>query len=471
MCKVTFFPGGSSIDVRKGTTVYDAAVALGIQINSVCGGDDSCGKCLVMVEGDAEIEAMRSIHDKERANGYSLACRTKVVGDVRVMVPDSAGTNVGKILSLYAYRALPSLTPLVKAVDVNIPAPTIDDNTPDLDRFKRGSGSDEIDIPLPILRQLPKVLRDNGWHVGAVLANEGEGSHRLICIQSGSKPLRAYGLAVDIGTTTIVAELVDLSTGRTIAQASDYNKQMICGEDVLSRIVYAEEHGIERLRSFVLFTIDQLILQLCEQRDMQQGLHSSLDAKSIVAASIGGNTVMVHLLLGLDPTNIRYSPYIPIAGILPTYQASDIGLGIHPNALVYCVPGRAAYVGGDITADILLSSLHKNSELALLIDVGTNGEVVLGNEDWTVSCSTSAGPAFEGGEVQCGMRAMSGAIDSVKISNGKMIITTIDDAPPIGVCGSGLIDLIAQLFLNGMVNKKGTLDLMGVRSGSKRRAR
>jgi uncharacterized 2Fe-2S/4Fe-4S cluster protein (DUF4445 family) len=232
----------------------------------------------------------------------------------------------------------------------------------------------------------------------------------------------------------------------------------VCGEDVLSRIAYAEEKGLRRLTELVVDTVNGLITQLCYERDKKRRFHSGTCDDDIASVVVSGNTTMVHMLLGLDPKNIRYAPYIPVTNVPPVLTASEIGLRALPCAPVYCVPGRASYVGGDITSDILLSGMHLNDELALLIDVGTNGEVVLGNKDWIVGCSTSAGPAFEGGEVACGMRAMTGAIDKVSITEREVNVTTIGNARPRGICGSGLIDLIAQMFTHGYLDKKGRVE-------------
>ena len=223
------------------------------------------------------------------------------------------------------------------------------------------------------------------------------GSARLLALEKGAKGIPNYGMAIDIGTTTVAAELVDLNNGKVVAQASDYNRQLVCGEDILSRIAYAEEKGLTRLTEIVLDTVNGLNAQLCAERDKQRKYHSGTCSDDVASIVVSANTAMVHMLLGLDPKNIRYSPYIPIANVPPSLSASDIGLRALPDAPVHIVPGRAAYVGGDITSDILLSGMHTSDELALLIDVGTNSEVVLGGKDWIVGCSTSAGPAFEGG--------------------------------------------------------------------------
>jgi uncharacterized 2Fe-2S/4Fe-4S cluster protein (DUF4445 family) len=454
--RVTFFPGSIGVDVKDGATILDAAIAAGVQVNSVCGGKGTCGKCMVIVDGPVEGDP-HSLSPEEVRVGYRLACNTQVRGDVSVFVPEESQVSEHQIIATYRGREVPDLTPLTEVRRLDLTAPTLEDNLGDLERVACALGVKVLDVPLPLLRTLPDTLREGGWQLTALLSRQ-DGTVRLMDIDKGSKGRANYGLAVDVGTTTIAAELFDLNTGRAVAQASDYNRQLVCGEDVLSRIAYAEENGVERLTELVVDTVNGLAAQLCAERDKRRRFHPGTCDDDIAAVVISGNTAMVHMLLGLDPTNIRYSPYIPIANLPPVLLAGEIGMRALPEAPLYCVPGRAGYVGGDITSDILLSGLHLSDKLTMLIDVGTNGEVVLGNQDWIVGCSTSAGPAFEGGEVSCGMRAMGGAIDTVCISDRDLSITTIGNARPRGICGSGLIDLIAQMFLGGYLDKKGRIN-------------
>lgn len=459
--RVTFFPGNVTAEVEDGETVLDAAIAAGVQINSVCGGRGTCGKCQVLVEGPHRTEEGPQ-DELSAAYGYRLACHTIPEGDLSVFVPEESQVGAGKILTWYKEAAMPSAGPLAECVVVDLAAPTLHDHLADLERLRCGLGRPGADIALPALRGLPSALRAGGWKVAATIARTGEG--RIIEVRPALNDCRHLGAAVDIGTTTVAVELVELSTGRTVAQASAYNRQLVAGEDVLARIAYAEEKGVGRLHELVVSTINELVGELCELRDAQRSPAQRLCADDIVAMSIGANPTMVHLLLGLDPRHIRYEPYVPVAHRPPAVAASQLGLGIHSEAPVYCVPGRASYVGGDITADVLLSGLHRSEGASLLIDVGTNGEVVLGNRDWMVACSTSAGPAFEGGEVSCGMRAMDGAIDAVRIDERDVEVSTIGRGPPRGICGSGLIDLVAQMFLRGRLDRKGRIQPDGLRA-------
>ncbi|NLK25150.1 MAG: DUF4445 domain-containing protein [Euryarchaeota archaeon] len=457
--RVTFFPRNVSVEIPDGETVLDAAIAAGVQINSVCGGEGTCGKCQIIVEGPHKAER-GPLDDQVWSRGYRLACRTLPEGDLSVFVPEESQVRVGKIMTSYRDLVVHPAGPLVDTLVAEMSAPSIEDHLADMERLRCALERPDLDIALPALRELPVALRSGNWKVMAKVARAGTGDC-IIKVRPAVNGCHDLGAAVDIGTTTVAIELIDLHTGRTVAQASDYNRQLVAGEDVLARIAYAEDRGVGRLQELIIGTINQLVSDLCALRNAQEDLTCQIRADEIMALSVGGNTAMIHMLLGLDPRNIRYEPYIPITHGPPVLKASELGLNIHPLAPVYCIPGRASYVGGDVTADVLLSGMHRKDELALLIDVGTNGEVVLGNRDWMLTCSTSAGPAFEGGEVSCGMRATAGAIERVRMVDQNIDYTTIGRTAPRGICGSGLIDLVAQMFLNGHLDRKGHIQAEG----------
>jgi uncharacterized 2Fe-2S/4Fe-4S cluster protein (DUF4445 family) len=333
---------------------------------------------------------------------------------------------------------------------VKLLAPTLADNLADLERLSRALGTERrLDVPLPLLRSLPFLLRSTSWDAGVVLVNEDVGN-ALVSI--GDRDARNLGAALDIGTTTVVLSLVDLESGETLATASDYNRQMRAGDDVISRIAYAEEGGLEELQGLVIQSVNHLL------REAKQACPERAGTGVITALSVAGNTTMVHLFLGIDPMHIRYEPYVPVANVPPLLKGKDLQLDMEPEGPVFILPGRASFVGGDITADVVASGLRRGPELTLLIDVGTNGEVVVGNDELLVACSTSAGPAFEGGEVASGMRAMSGAVERVRIgADLEPELGVIGGGRPIGICGSGLIDLVAQMFLRGLLDKKGRI--------------
>lgn len=459
MHSVTFFPKNVTVQVEDGTDVLEAAFRAGVSINSVCGGEGTCGKCRVIVEGLVDSPPSKHISDEEWRNGYRLACQSKVMSDLVVFVPLEAQVAGHKILTSFHVARLGKLAPMVRSRYVELPRPSLENNLADYERLLSALDMipGELSISLPLLEQLPALLRRSDWKLTARWTEE-RGRKRLVSLHPGDQSGREYGIALDIGTTTVVLSLIDLTTGEVIGQASDYNKQIVCGEDVLSRIAFTEECGLERPHGLIVDTINYLISKVSEESAECVAMEGRVCRDEISSMSVAGNTTMIHLFLGLDPRYIRYEPYVPTVNVPPMFRAKDLGLHINPEAPIYIVPGRASYVGGDIVADVLASEMYRRTDLSLLIDVGTNGEIVLGNEDWMVACSCSAGPAFEGGEVHFGMRAMTGAIDSVSIDeNLEVSFTTINDAPPRGICGSGLIDLLGEMFLRGIIDKKGRI--------------
>ncbi|OPY33086.1 MAG: Na(+)-translocating NADH-quinone reductase subunit F [Methanomassiliicoccales archaeon PtaU1.Bin124] len=460
---VKFFPKNVDITLEDNVTVLEAAFRAGVEINSACGGKGTCGRCRVLVEGKVESAPSKQISQEEWDRGWRLACMTTIFGDAAVFVPEESRVEDLQIYESFTTGDVEELSPISTATYLEIPVPNLENNLGDKERLEAclrlSEGS--LDIPIEMLRDLPKVVRDSGWRVTSVLDRSGD-RPQLIDVNNWDTSGRNFGIALDIGTTTVVLALVDLQTGKTIAQASDYNKQIMCGEDVLARIAFAEDGGLERLRQLILESIDYLISQVVVLSDVCRPTVKKVCREEVTAMSIAGNTTMIHLLLGLHPKQIRYEPYVSVANLPPVYRAKDLDIKIHPQAPIYIVPGRASYVGGDIVADVLASGLHKRDETALLIDVGTNGEVVLGNKDWTVSCSCSAGPAFEGGEVASGMRAMTGAIEKVTIdAKFEPSYQTIRNDKPRGLCGSGLIDLVSEMFRVGLVDKKGHIQDVG----------
>jgi uncharacterized 2Fe-2S/4Fe-4S cluster protein (DUF4445 family) len=468
---VTFKPDNKSVTVKQGETILNAAVAADVFINSVCGGMGKCGKCRVQVEGKISGRDSDLLSEEDRNNNICLACVSKVEGDIEVFIPETTRAMKHQILTKSTGIDLETLTPITRKYHLSLPPPSLEDNLSDFERIKRALKDKGIGNPLMDLQfmgSLASTIRENMWDVGVTVA-EFDGRNEIVSIHPKELVDKHFGLAIDIGTTTVVVSLIDLNSGKMVASKSNYNKQIVCGEDVLARINYAEEEdGLSNLQRLIVETINYLIEELtlddevCKRRS-QEGTCKE-DITSIVAS---GNTTMIHLFLGLDPQHIRLEPYIPTACRFPMIKARDLILEANPHAPVYCMPCRSSYVGGDITADILASGLYKKDELALLVDVGTNGEAVIGNKDFLASCSCSAGPAFEGGEVQFGMRASVGAIEKLALTvlPGKgdekdinVYFKTIGKVPPKGICGSGLIDLLAELFINGIIDKSGSIN-------------
>ncbi len=458
---VSFPEEGPEIAVAKGTLVLDAAIAAGLFINSVCGGIGRCGKCKIIAKGKFESDRTELLTSMEHNRGITLACQTRILGDTEVQIPASSKVGIHQILTKCELVELDRPEPPIWKYHLTLAEPTLENNISDLSRVKQALleamadptlNVDDILAPMSVLRSLPKLCREHGWDITVTLA-KFDNYAELINVEAGDTTDKKFGVCVDIGTTTIVMELIDLNTGKSLGCSSNYNKQKICGEDVLSRILYSEEHGTEKLRKLVIENINYLISELIKDWNSQDHEIKKDEISYIVLA---GNTTMTHLFLGLDPTHIRRDPYIPTVSQVPFLNAHELKIDINPQAFVYCLPSRSSWVGGDITADILASNLQCQDELSLLIDVGTNGEVVLGNKDWMVTCSCSAGPAFEGGEVMFGMNASFGAIEKIQLTDDLDVkYKTIGNTPPRGFCGSGLIDVLSELFTHKVIDRNG----------------
>jgi uncharacterized 2Fe-2S/4Fe-4S cluster protein (DUF4445 family) len=473
-CKVLFLPDNRYIMVAKGESLLKAAMDADVHINASCGGSGSCGKCRVVIdEGDVEREPNPKLTDDDIARGYAMACQTKVESDLEVTIPLESRIGDKRIFErkepepAHGYllsaedweKRLPAweLSPSTRKVHLVLAEPTMDDSTSDAERVKRGlaveAGLRDVVLDYPVMQRLPNMARQSDWDMTVTVLDTGEGL-RGVRIEQGDTSKRQSAIAIDVGTTTISAELIDLDTGEVTARAADYNAQVAFGEDVITRIIYATRGtGLAKLQSVVVGTVWSLIKNMVEQ--------SGIEYCNITHLVIAGNTTMTHLLLGLNPRYIREEPYIPSGTVFPWIKSSDVGLRIAAGVYVYAIPCVASYVGGDITAGILASGIFNSDKLTLYIDIGTNGEMVLGNKEWLLSCSCSAGPAFEGGGVKNGMRATSGAIEQVRINkiNFEPMIITVGRRKPIGICGSGLIDSLSEMFLTGIINEKGKINV------------
>ncbi|MFH0974573.1 MAG: ASKHA domain-containing protein [Spirochaetota bacterium] len=458
--KITFLPSDKTVEIPKGATVLEAALKGSIYINARCSGKGVCGSCKVKIkEGKVECEDTPLFDEDDKNKGYVLACKAKITGSTTVLVPEENKARALKILEegsevrekLLAGR---SISPFVSIVPLELTPPSLDDASSDLERVrhalaKAGFGKAYTFISLPVLRELSLLLRNNNWKINIVLLHHGF-TDEIIKADAYAPSYKLYGIAVDMGTTSVVAYLVDLSTAHVTGLTSTQNRQVVCGEDVISRIICAQgKDGLEQFHDYAISTINSLVDELVAVTNVKR--------EEILSFAVAGNTVMIQSVLKLDPSGIRTEPYVPVAVDFPVFHAKNIGLNIFPMAGVYVVPGNAAYVGGDITAGILISGLNKRESVSLFIDVGTNGEMVLGNREWIMTASCSAGPAFEGGGIRHGMRALPGAIDSVKIDRETHAVTlgTIDGELPAGICGSGMISLIASLFLNNILDSAG----------------
>ncbi len=472
-CRVLFLPDNRYIVVSNGDNLLRAAMDADVHINASCGGSGSCGKCRVVIEeGEVEREPNPKLTESDIAKGYAMACQTRVLSDLKVTVPLESRIGDKRIFEraeptpAHGYllaaadweERLPEweLDPPTRKVHLVLAEPTLDDNASDAERIKRGlaveAGLRDVVVDYPVLQRLPNMIRQSHWDITVTVLDSGD-ELRAVRIEQDDTTQRQSAIAIDVGTTTISAELIDLCSGEVTARASDYNAQVAFGEDVITRIIYATRGtGLAKLQSVVVGTIWNLIKNLVEQAGIEY-----CNITHVVAA---GNTTIMHLLLGLNPKYIREEPYIPSGTIFPWIKCSDIGLRIAAGVYLYPLPCVASYVGGDIVAGILASGVFNTDKMTLYIDIGTNGEMVLGNREWLLSCSCSAGPAFEGGGVKHGMRATGGAIEQVRIDKVgyEPMIITVGNKKPIGICGSGLIDLLSEMFLTGLMNEKGKIN-------------
>lgn len=344
---------------------------------------------------------------------------------------------------------------LIRQLQVSVNPPSLNDTSSDWERLRGLLAPALEDHPLQAslasLQELGPALRRGAWQIAATLADVGD-AWRLIRVESAHQALPPLGLAVDLGTTTVVAELVDVSSGKVLASSMTYNSQRSFGVDVTSRMIHAERPGgLDELRKAILDDLNDQIQRLAAQ--------AQCDPKAIAAVTMAGNTIMMHLLLGFEPGSIRREPYVPTTTVFPVLTASEVGLGVHPSACLYLFPAASGYVGGDVTAGLLATNVPERDELSILIDIGTNGETVLGNRDFLLACSGSAGSAFEGCGLEWGMAAQPGAIEHVWIENGRVKYQTIANEPARGICGSGLIEALGALLQADVINRMGQVNL------------
>ena len=457
----------------EGERLLEVAQKSNVAIDAPCSGNASCGKCRVkLIEGELDSKKTRHISEEEYAEGWRLACVSTVCSDVTVEVPDiaSAYQSRMKVADLSSKEEIElferiknqveeaglELKNSMRIVSVSMNEPTLDDTMPDNERLswalEDATGLSVIRIPYSVLKKLPDVLRASHFSVQCVIRVTKKDVFVYDILPADEKAV-AGGLIVDIGTTTVSALLVDMISGEILAKASAGNGQIRYGADVINRIIEsAKPGGQKRLQdAIVKETLNPMITKMCAS--------AGFSCQHIYRMAVAGNTTMEHLLMGINADPLRMEPYIPAFFKTNSLYASDIGIAIHPDAHIIVAPNIGSYVGGDITAGTLVSMIWNRPEMSLLIDLGTNGELVFGNSDFLMSCACSAGPAFEGGDISCGMRATDGAIEACSIDQETMEPTYQvigeEGQKPIGICGSGIIDVIAELFRCGIINPKG----------------
>ena len=470
--KVTFFPDKKEIEVAEGTSILEASEKAGVYVNSLCGGDGACGECRVQVRSGKVRSDKYSIgffSTEEIKSGYVLACHTKVEDNLEVVIPARSRIEMEKIITegipaysepvkelLQSGRPDPVsiFEPVVSKIYLELPPPTMADNVANIDRIIRELGKNctpaAYDVSLSCLQDLADKLRENDWKV-TVTAARHNNTGRILQIEGGDTTERNYGLAVDVGTTTVVVQLVNLKTGKVIGVEANHNLQARYGEDVISRMVFACGRGSPAiLQAAIVNNINALTAALVKE--------TGIATKDITCLVAAGNTTMSHFLLGITPCSLRLEPYVPTATVYPQILAKEIGLSINPEGVVEVLPSVASYVGGDTVAGVLACGMTNRPEVKCLIDCGTNAEIAIGNNEWLVTCAASAGPAFEGGGTKWGMRATAGAIEKMEIDNGRVVYQTINNGKPRGICGSGLIDCIYELARNRIIGRDGKFD-------------
>jgi len=442
---VTIQPEGIRVHASDGANLLTVLKEAGISIESVCGGHGVCKKCVVeVVSGGLTEPTAAEAEVRGLSKSLRLACQTYVLGDVVIKIPQASRQLRGKILE-WGLARVPEVSPLTITVKARIDAPSLRDQRSDAERLLQALNAKHIDSLL--LKKLPSKLRETRWDAEVILCED-----EVLDV----RPRRdggLYGVAVDIGTTTVVAYLVNLKTGRVVSVKSDYNGQIAYGDDVISRMTYAgkRNENLKELQSKVVATINKLIREAAEE--------AKCSPSEVYELSFSGNTVMTSLLYGAEVSAIATAPYVPPFRSSLRFKAREIGIEANDSAKAYTLPLISGYVGGDVVADILVSGMHKQDEKSLLIDLGTNGEVVLKAGDLMLAASTAAGPAIEGAGLSIGMRGMDGAIESVSINveTYDVYYRTIGDKDPRGICGSGVVDSVAWMLIAGILDQKGRI--------------
>lgn len=469
--KVIFQPSGIQVEVGAGLSVIKAARLAGLHINASCGGSGVCGKCRVKLEkGSLTGGKSEKLSQEDYDSGFRQACTAIIASDVSIRVTVESELSKGALPSDIPARHRAKMhvfnieelkqegvfVPPIEKKLLHLNPPTHDDNMCDAGRVIQGLKSEHNErhmiTTLPVLKKMRQALRGKNFEVTVTLSRSVAkgGKTHIVNIQPGDVTGRSYGLAFDIGTTTVHGVLVDRQSGKLIARKADYNAQISYGEDVITRIIQAEKpKGLQLMQELVVNTINGLISKLLLKNDVARD--------ELTSITISGNTTMTHLLLGLEPHNIRRAPYVPISTFFPPIRARDIGIELPLRAVALVYPSISSYVGGDIVAGVMGSGMYRTEDVTLFVDIGTNAEIVIGNCDWLVCAACSAGPAFEGGGITHGMRAAAGAIEDFDINpvTYEPMNITIGFKPAIGICGSGLLVIVATLFEHGVIDRRG----------------
>ncbi len=474
MAKVKIASHKKEIECSKGDNLLDVIRDNKIFIDAPCNGSMVCGKCKVkLIHGNVDSEMNVHISNEERNQGYILSCASKIIEDIEIEIPSKLSSSINemkiegsdknddkkifeKSINMLKENGLEFTNNILKKY-IELEEPNLDDNISDIDRLQRyirnNIGYENIDFSIEFLKKVPIVLREDKFKV-TITYEEKNNYINLIDIESGNTEDKLYGISVDIGTTSVVVCLVNLNTNKIIDKASSGNAQIKYGADVINRIIYStKKDGLENLRKSIIYeTINPLLETMYER--------NNINKNNVISFIVAGNTTMSSLFLGVYPDFLRQEPYIPPFVNSPNLEGKDVGININPNGQIYLAPSVASYVGGDITSGVLSAGIWTSEENVLFIDLGTNGEIVFGNKDYMMTCACSAGPAFEGGGISCGMRASNGAIEKIDIDKLtlKPELTIIGNCKPVGICGSGIIDLICKMMINGIVDRRGKIN-------------
>lgn len=443
--RIRIYPDGMEGFIEKDITILEGLERLGIKLETLCGGAGWCGQCIVKATGNlSEVSSNEKnlLSSEMLKDGYRLACQAIIKGDVDIEILPQTRLYAHQILTSGIVLEKTKVNPAVKASRLSLSMPNLEDQRADLERLESKIGSKIVPSNLEVLRKLPTILRENNFDVEVILYE-----NEIIDVKKPNNK-HLYGIAVDIGTTTIVAYLLDLTKGE-IDVTSSMNPQAKRGADVISRIDYASKGGLKELQDLVVGEINSLIEELCKRQ--------GIEPTDIYDTTVVGNTTMIHLFLGVPPNYIAVSPYIPAFTRSMLLKASQIGIHINPRGKCYILPNISGYVGADTIGVVLATGLYRGDGVKLALDIGTNGEMVLKDGDKLFACSTAAGPAFEGANITYGMRGARGAIDHINIDDGKINIHVIGDVQPIGICGSGLLDAIAVMIELGVLDETGRI--------------
>ncbi|MCF8032758.1 MAG: ASKHA domain-containing protein [Desulfarculaceae bacterium] len=472
--KVRFEPFGVEVESQAGDRLLDLALEAGVHINASCGGEGVCGKCRINVEeGSVEGGLSEKISAEDAEAGVRLACQSTIIEDVTVRIPvqsgmDKVGLNalaagsaqVAKLIGSEELKAEGRFDPSLSKLMVSAPPPSLEDNRNDVARLLsalKQAGENHFVFDFEAIRDLPSAWRDGEWNVTTTInrpVDPTKGRNHVIRVEPGDTTSKNLAVAIDLGTTTVWAQLLDLHTGEIVGTEGDFNGQISFGEDVISRIVYAAKPGgMEKLHKAAADSINKVLGQLSKR--------TGVDFSEVSLATLAGNTTMTQLFLGVEPKWLRLEPYVPSAAYYPPVKAADFGLDLPDHVSTLVFPSVASYVGGDVVAGVMGVGMHRSEALTLFIDMGTNGEVVVGNQDWMACAAASAGPAFEGGGIKFGMRAARGAIENFSVDpfTGEPALITVGHAKPRGICGSGLIAIVASLLMSGIIDERGRFNI------------